>query len=142
MNAAISLLSIIVLPALVMAIFLDLLPPSLIVLNYPVAISLIIACSFITSYWSDLCLVQKIALRQEPNIPVEGLRYCRKVNHCWSIFLLMNASIALYLVHSGDLKNWAIYCGGISYALMGVLFVTEWIVRQRVKRKFELAQVQ
>ena len=141
MKPVISLLSFLLLPALALAIFHNVLPPSLLILYYPVAISLIIGSSFIFSYFNKHCLVQRIALQQEPNIPAEGLSYCRKVNHCWSIFLLINAGIALYLAQSGDLRSWAVYCGGISYALMGTLFAVEWFFRRRVKRKIETAEV-
>ena len=141
MQFIISTISVILLPTLALAIFYNLTPPTLIILYYPVAISLILASSFIFSYFNKHCLVQRIALQQEPNIPAEGLSYCRKVNHCWSVFLLINAGIALYLAQSGDLRSWAVYCGGISYALMGTLFAVEWFLRRRVKRKIETAEV-
>ncbi len=63
--------------------------------------------------------------------------YCRKVTILWCIFFVINGIIALYTVISCNDKIWALYNGGISYGIMGLIFFIEYIVRKRVEKKNE-----
>lgn len=107
-------------------------------LYYPVVASLAVASCFIFSYWSSSSLIEKIARRFEPGLPIEALPYCRKVNHVWSIFILTNALIAIYLATTDRLQAWALYNGAISYALTFLLFSFELLVRRKVKKRIRL----
>lgn len=61
--------------------------------------------------------------------------YCKKVTLVWCAFFVCNGSIAAYTTFCCSREVWAIYNGGISYALMGTLFVVEFIVRKVVDKK-------
>lgn len=70
--------------------------------------------------------------------------YCKKVTIVWCCFFIINGSLATIttfaapIFHISEEKArevWALYNGGISYALMGTLFVVEFIIRKLVDRK-------
>ena len=68
-------------------------------------------------------------------------KYCKKVTIVWCAFFIINGSIAAYTaLHnfgSEELNNkiWSIYNGGISYVLMGLLFIVELFIRKIVDKK-------
>ena len=71
-------------------------------------------------------------------------KYCRNVTIVWCGFFILNGTAAvcttfadkLFGLSSEEARNvWAIYNGGISYVLMGTLFVVEFIIRKLVDRK-------
>lgn len=80
-------------------------------------------------------LIERLARRQEPELPPRGVRYTRRVTQVWCGFFLINGSIALYTALYADLDAWTLYNGGIAYALCAALFAAEWCVRQRVRRR-------
>jgi uncharacterized membrane protein len=53
----------------------------------------------------------------------------RKVTVVWLGFFLTNAAISAATAIGGSLETWTLYNGFISYVIMGVLFVSEWILR-------------
>ncbi|MCR5187609.1 MAG: AMP-binding protein [Treponema sp.] len=70
--------------------------------------------------------------------------YCKKVTIVWCCFFVLNGSAAAITTFADKIfglspekarEIWAIYNGGISYALMGILFVVEFIIRKLVDRK-------
>ncbi len=70
--------------------------------------------------------------------------YCRKVTIVWCCFFILNGGAAVCTTFAEKLfrvgpetarKIWAVYNGGISYILMGTLFVVEYIIRKVVDRK-------
>ena len=61
--------------------------------------------------------------------------YCRNVTIVWCCFFILNGSISAYTTFFCSREVWALYNGGISYGLMGTLFVVEYIVRKLVDRK-------
>ena len=71
-------------------------------------------------------------------------RYCHKVTLIWCCFFILNGSAAALTTFADKIfglspeaarKVWAVYNGGISYVLMGTLFVIEFIVRKLVDKK-------
>ncbi len=70
--------------------------------------------------------------------------YCRKVTIVWCCFFILNGTVSGLTTFADKLfglspeqarKVWAVYNGGISYVLMGTLFLVEFIVRKLVDRK-------
>ena len=61
--------------------------------------------------------------------------YCKKVTIVWCCFFIMNGSISAYTTFFCSREVWALYNGGISYVLMGTLFVVEYIIRKLVDAK-------
>ena len=62
-------------------------------------------------------------------------RYCSRVTIVWCAFFTLNGAAAFATVLFGNDKIWSIYNGGISYALMGVLFAVEFFIRMVVNSK-------
>ena len=79
------------------------------------------------------CLAQKNLSQSHISRRVE--KYCFKVTVIWCVFFILNGAAALYTVFSKSDKMWSIYNGGIAYALMGVLFAVEFLVRMVVNSK-------
>lgn len=71
-------------------------------------------------------------------------KYCRNVTIIWCSFFILNGTAAFCTTFADKLfgvspelssKIWGIYNGGISYILMGTLFVVEFIIRKIVDKK-------
>ena len=61
--------------------------------------------------------------------------YCRKVTICWCIFFVCDGSVAAYTTFFCSDRIWSLYNGGISYVLLGLFFVIEYIIRKQVDKK-------
>ena len=64
-------------------------------------------------------------------------RYCRNVTLVWCSFFIFNASIATFTVFKASDRIWSLYNGLISYILMGVIFIVEFLVRKMVQSKLQ-----
>ncbi len=105
-------------------------------LYYPVVVNLSMLAVFGASLFQKQTVIERLARLQEPDLPQSGIQYTRKVTQVWCGFFISNASIALYTCFI-SLEAWTIYNGLISYLLAGVLFLSEWIVRQRARKHQE-----
>lgn len=102
------------------------------ILYYPVIINAALAFSFGESLLRGKPIIETIARRSRPNLPPDAIIYTRNVTILWLVFFLINAAIALWTTRSGDLELWTLYNGGISYALIGIIFVIERFARRRI----------
>lgn len=80
-------------------------------------------------------IIERIARRQEPDLPPAGMAYTRRVTQVWCVFFLVNACISLVTVLWASPTIWSLYNGIIAYILMGLLFGGEYLVRLRFKRR-------
>lgn len=103
-------------------------------LYYPVATNLLFLCVFAYSLFRPPTIIERFASIKHPNLPIEAIRYTRKVTLCWCLFFIINGSIALITCLVNDLNWWTLYNGGISYILIGLLASIEWLIRQRVQK--------
>ena len=62
-----------------------------------------------------------------------GVVYCRRVTWAWVLFLGAHLSVTVATLWASA-EVWAIYNGGVAYALMGLMFAGEWLIRRRVRR--------
>ena len=69
-----------------------------------------------------------------PELPQHAVRYTRLVTWVWAGFFLSNGLVVTALTLWAPLSWWTLYTGLIAYALMGLLFAAEWLIRQRVRR--------
>ncbi|MGH8427299.1 MAG: hypothetical protein ACRES7_04860 [Gammaproteobacteria bacterium] len=101
---------------------------------YPVAINGAIAAVFLGSFLTPRPLVERIARLSEPDLPPQGLAYCRRLNWIWTAVLIANTAMAFATARWGSLVLWTLYNGLLSYLLIGTLWGGEYLFRRRVRR--------
>lgn len=101
---------------------------------YPVLLSALLLGLFGLSLKFGPPLIERLARLREPQLPERAVRYTRQVTLIWTLFFLANGLVAAALTLWAPLAWWTLYNGLIAYALMGLLFAGEWLVRQRVRR--------
>jgi uncharacterized membrane protein len=102
---------------------------------YPVLISLVLLFVFGGSLVWGPPLIERIARLREPDLPPEGIRHTRCVTWVWCGFFVFNAGASTVLTLWAPLNWWTLYNGIIAYAIMGVLFGGEWLLRKRLRRR-------
>ncbi|MGE7990346.1 hypothetical protein ACQKPE_04715 [Pseudomonas sp. NPDC089554] len=100
---------------------------------YPVLINAFMLALFGSSLLRGMPVAERLARLREPQLPPRGVRYTRRVTQVWCLFFLVNGLIAAGLTLWAPLAWWTLYNGLLAYAAMGLLFVGEWLVRQRVR---------
>ncbi|GHB16102.1 hypothetical protein [Salinicola rhizosphaerae] len=104
---------------------------------WPVVINAALLATFAYSLRYPPTLVERLARRQEPDLPPHAVRYTRRVTQTWCLFFALNGSVALFTALYADMEIWTWYNGVIAYLLMLTLFVGECCIRCRVKRRAE-----
>ncbi len=102
---------------------------------YPVLVSASLLCVFSISLVYPPTVIERLARLQEPELPPSGVAYTRRVTQVWCGFFVFNGSVSLLTALWASDAGWALYNGMISYLLMGVLFIGEWLFRKRVKAR-------
>lgn len=105
---------------------------------YPVFMSVGALVIFASTLFKPPSMIERFARIVEPNLPPEGVVWTRKVTLVWCLFFFMNALIATFTVFVTSTFVWVIYNGFISYVLMGLLFVGEFILRKRQQRQHQV----
>lgn len=101
---------------------------------YPVVVSLSLLLVFGRTLLRPPSMIERIARLSVPDLPPEGVRYTRRVTGVWCGFFVLNAGISLATVFASR-EWWVLYNGLLSYLLMGLLFVVEWVVRGVLQRR-------
>lgn len=101
---------------------------------YPVMMSLGALCVFSYTLWKPPSMIERFARVFEPTLPVEGVIWTRKVTIVWCMFFALNAVLALCTVFFFPIQIWVLYNGFISYLMMGVLLLGEFILRKRQQK--------
>jgi Acyl-coenzyme A synthetases/AMP-(fatty) acid ligases len=109
---------------------------------YPVLVNLSLLSFFGFTLWRPPSFAFRMAslhnksLENSPSLKsVE--RYCQKVTIAWCVFFVVNGSIAALTVFVGSDKIWSLYNGLISYILIGLFFIVEYLVRKMVQSKMQ-----
>lgn len=102
---------------------------------YPVLVNAVMLGVFSLSLRHPPSAIERIARLREPDFPPEAIVYTRKVTIVWCLFFIANGAIAFATALWASDRVWATYNGLIAYLLMGLLFVGEWLVRQRVRAR-------
>lgn len=71
----------------------------------------------------------------EPDITDVTLKYTRNLTYIWAIFTFLNFLVSIYTIFLPK-EIWVLYNGFISYFLVGLIFIIEYIVRINFKRKY------
>lgn len=98
---------------------------------YPVlTVSLFLAVFLISLFRTPM--VEVFARRMGERLDEKGIAYCRKVTIAWVVFLTLNLGVTVWTVFLSR-EAWVLYNGCISYLLMGLMFLGEFIIRKRVR---------
>lgn len=84
-------------------------------------------------------MIERIARVTEPDLPPVAVAYTRKVTWVWVGFFFLNGTASALLAGWGPLSWWTFYNGILAYSVMGALFLGEWILRQRLRRRINKA---
>ena len=120
---------------------------------YSVAISLILMFVFGSTLIFKPNMIFRFATLSDKSIigsssEKDVYRYCRNVTIIWCAFFLTNGTISTITAFSeeifkidSDTANtiWSIYNGGVSYLLLGLLFLIEIRVRKHVYKRLVTA---
>jgi len=109
---------------------------------YPVLVSLSLLAFFVFSLWRPPNFIFRMAslwdksLKDSPSKNAVE-RYCRKVTLVWCGFFIFNATVATFTVFKASDRAWSLYNGLISYILIGVIFIAEFLVRKMVQSRLQ-----
>ena len=111
---------------------------------YPLLMNILFFAAFGMTCFFPPNMIFRFATMQDKSIKgslgekrVEA--YCRKVTVAWCAFFVFNGSIAAWTIFFGSDALWSVYNGGISYILIGIFFVGEFIIRKMVQKKMPAA---
>ncbi|MDR1862505.1 MAG: hypothetical protein LBQ67_01145 [Treponema sp.] len=62
-------------------------------------------------------------------------RYCRKAAIVWCVFFVFDGAVSLFTVFLASDVVWGVYNGGITYVLMGLIFVGEYFILKMIEKK-------
>ena len=99
---------------------------------YPVLMNAAVGGIFAASLFGKP-LLEIFAEKAGYALDAAGRRYARKATLAWAIFMAANTLVALATVFL-PLSVWTIYNGGVSYALIGLMFAGEYCVRRRARK--------
>jgi len=102
---------------------------------YPVFMNLAMLAAFGATLVAPPTMAERFARSIEPDLPPEGVRYTRIVTEVWAAFFCLNGAIALWTALQPGWNAWLVYNGFIAYAAAGLLFLGEYLVRHRVRRR-------
>lgn len=100
---------------------------------YPLLVNLSLLAVFGASLWRGPPVIERLARLGESDLPPRAIAYTRRVTWVWCGFFLANGAVAAYTARFCSLETWTLYNGAIAYALMGLLFAAEWLVRRRIR---------
>lgn len=106
-------------------------------LALPVLVSGVLLVGFGASLRGERPMVERFArlVRGDTLIPAE-VRYCRSVTVVWCVFFAVNGAVAGALAVWAPLAWWTVYAGALAYALIGAVFVIEFLVRSYRFRQY------
>ncbi|MBI4775390.1 MAG: hypothetical protein HY788_14675 [Deltaproteobacteria bacterium] len=95
----------------------------------PLALGMHFFVMFFRSQFQEVTLIERIASLQKALSPEER-RYCRNLNRIWVLVVFGILLLVLWAALFASLGTWTLVTGGLTYAIIGVLFVMEYIIRK------------
>lgn len=96
----------------------------------PMLVSAFLLFTFALSLRNGPPMVERFARAIEGDLPTFTLDYCRRVTVMWCVFMSFNTVLIAILTLAAPIEIWALYTGGIFYALLGVLIGGEVCYRK------------
>lgn len=103
---------------------------------YPVMVNAFFLFTFLWSLKSTP-IITRFALLHEPNLSDFGKKYTRYLTIFWCGFFLLNGFTAFVLIFFEDKSYWAYYNGFLSYILIGLIFMVEFLLRSKLKKRYD-----
>lgn len=101
---------------------------------YPVMMNIGALMIFALTLWRPPSMIERFARLVEPDLPETGVRWTRQVTKVWCGFFALNGLIALATVYLTSTQVWVWYNGFLSYVFMGILLLSEYLLRKRQMR--------
>ncbi|MFH1435718.1 MAG: 1-acyl-sn-glycerol-3-phosphate acyltransferase [Pseudomonadota bacterium] len=102
----------------------------------PVLIAVSTSANFFLSL-GKTPIIESFARMKKPQLRPEEVDYARKVTHLWGWTMAVIAVLCLAAALQAGLKLWLILCVPVSYALIGMVFLAEYIFRKFRFRQFD-----
>ena len=103
---------------------------------YPCMVNMLMFFYFSGSLYQEQTVIERLARLREPILPESGVRYTRTVTKVWCAFFMVNGAIA-FVTCFQSLEIWTLYNGLISYLLIAILFVSEFLMREPIRKKYK-----
>lgn len=101
---------------------------------YPVLVNAVMLILFAFSLRTERPMIERFARLRYKDLPEAGITHCRSATRWWCCFFVVNGALALDSVLFRSDEWWTLYNGCISYVLIAVMFLVEWLVRRRTQR--------
>ena len=105
---------------------------------YPILVNILLLFTFgSTLFYGNRSLIEIIASLKTPKEEQDLFfkNYCRHITIVWCIFFIFNGAIAAITAIWCSDKIWAFYTGFVSYFLIALMFLAEYVYRNIVKSK-------
>ena len=102
---------------------------------YPILANFFIFMLFFVSLFKEETIIQKIARKcEKKELDSFTREYTKNLTVVWTVFLGINVFLAIVTAFMSD-KIWMIYNGFVSYVLLGMFFLVEYIVRIILRKR-------
>jgi uncharacterized membrane protein len=105
-------------------------------LLYPAVVNGVLLACFAATLARPPSMIERLARLSGMAISPAGIRYTRGVTILWSVFFLVNGSIAAWLALRDSLAAWAMWTGVWGYVAAAVLMAVEFVYRQRYRARY------
>jgi uncharacterized membrane protein len=99
-------------------------------LAYPSLLNAVFLVQFGWSLRSGIPMAERFARMAVSDLSPAEIRYCRAVTLVWCAFFALNGGAATALALWAPRTAWAIYAGGVSYVLVGLVSAVEYVIRK------------
>jgi uncharacterized membrane protein len=103
-------------------------------LYYPVLVNVLLLAVFASSLRGGEPLLLRVVRARGIKMSEHGPGYLTVLTGVWAGFFAVNGLVALWTT-TASLEVWTIYNGLVSYVLVALLLVGEWLYRQRYKKR-------
>ena len=101
---------------------------------YPPLCNFFVFMVFFSSLFAKETIIQKIARAYGDKLDKPAWIYTRRVTYVWCCLTFFNFVVSIWTIFLSD-KIWIIFNGCISYILIGLLFIVEYIVRIILRKR-------
>jgi len=101
---------------------------------YPPVCNLFVFLIFFISLFKKETIIQKIAKTLDGELSKKQIIYTRYVTYVWCILTFFNFVVSIWTIFLSD-KIWLLFNGCISYILIGLLFIIEYMIRIILRKK-------